>query len=49
MTQKELGLRCGCTRQSISSIENDRYIPLVSLALRISVALGVPVSKLFRL
>ena len=36
MTQQELADRCGCTRQTIIALEQGRYVPSLSLALKIA-------------
>ena len=47
MTQEELALRTGVSRQTIMSIERGRTNPSVLLALIISSALGVDVEEVF--
>lgn len=47
MTQEELALRTGVSRQTIMSIERGRTNPSVLLALKISFALGVNVEEVF--
>jgi putative transcriptional regulator len=47
MTQEELALRTGVSRQTIMSIERGRTNPSVLLALKISSALGVDVEEVF--
>jgi putative transcriptional regulator len=47
LTQEELALACGVTRQTIISIEKEKFIPSVKLALEIASALSVSVEKLF--
>jgi len=36
MTQQELADRCDCTRQTIIMLEQGRYVPSLSLALKIA-------------
>jgi putative transcriptional regulator len=47
MTQEELALRVGVSRQTIMSIEQGRTNPSILLALSISKALGVVVTEVF--
>jgi len=47
MTQKELGERTGVTQRAISYIENNKRIPSVLLAMRISQILNVDIYDLF--
>lgn len=47
MTQEELALRVGVSRQTIMSIEQGRTNPSILLALSISKALGVIVTEVF--
>jgi putative transcriptional regulator len=49
MTQEELALRVGVSRQTIVAIEGGRYDPSVSLAMRIARVFGVPVEQVFTL
>ena len=49
MTQEELALRVGVSRQTIMSIERARTNPSITLALKISLALMVPVEQVFML
>jgi putative transcriptional regulator len=49
LTQTELARAVKVSRQTISSIERGDYNPSTSLALRISIALGVSVDNLFSL
>ncbi|NJD11303.1 MAG: helix-turn-helix transcriptional regulator [Gemmatimonadetes bacterium] len=49
MTQQELADRVGCTRQTIILLEQERYVPSLALALRITRAFGVPVESVFEL
>lgn len=49
LTQQDLAIRVGVTRQSIIFIEQGRFRPSVELALRLARALGVRVEDLFEL
>lgn len=49
MTQQELADRAGCTRQTIILLEQERYVPSLALALRITRVFGVPVEQVFEL
>ena len=47
LTQAEVAQKAGCSRQTINSIENNRFIPSVELALRIAQLLNVRVEDIF--
>ncbi len=49
MTQTDLAIRVGVTRQTILSIEKGNYNPSVALALRLARVFGVTVEELFQL
>jgi len=49
LTQEQLAVQVGSTRQTILSIEKGKYAPSVGLALRISQILGTTVEELFEL
>ena len=49
LTQEELANLIGVSRQTINSIENNRYIPSTVLALKLSKVFGVNVNYLFEL
>lgn len=49
MTQEELALRVGVSRQTIMSIEQSRTNPSILLALSIARALNVPVAEVFQM
>jgi len=47
MTQQELAVRVGVTRQTIIAIEACKYAPSLDLAFRLSRAFGVGVEEVF--
>jgi putative transcriptional regulator len=47
LTQAEVAQKVGCSRQTINSIENNKFIPSVELVLRISQLLNVHVEDIF--
>lgn len=47
MTQEELAVRTGVSRQTIMSIENGNTNPSVLLAFKISKALETPIAEVF--
>ena len=47
MTQQELADRCGCTRQTVIMLEQGKYVPSLSLAFRITIALGSSIEDIF--
>ena len=47
MTQQELADSVGVTRQTIISMEKDKYSPSLELAFRISLIFGEPLEKVF--
>ena len=49
LTQQDLAERVGVSRQTINSIEADRYVPSTVLAIKISDVFGVTVNELFKL
>ena len=49
ITQEELAKKIGVSRQTINSIEKNRYIPSTVLALKLSVLFGKPVNDFFEL
>ena len=49
MTQQDLAKATGVSRQSIISIERGRYVPSLTLALRLAALFGQPVEELFHL
>ncbi len=48
MTQEELALRVGVSRQTVMSIERGATNPSVLLAYKIGMALQVPVTEVFQ-
>ncbi len=49
LTQEELANKIGVSRQTISSIEKNRYVPSTVLSLRLSDLFGKPVNDFFEL
>lgn len=49
LTQDELAQRIGVSRQTINSIEANRYVPSTVLALKLSALFGKPVNEFFKL
>jgi len=49
MTQQELADRIGVSRQTINSIEANRYVPSTVLALKMSAIFGKSVNEFFKL
>jgi len=49
ITQEELAKRIGVSRQTINSIEKNRYIPSTVLALKLSMVFEKPVNDFFEL
>jgi putative transcriptional regulator len=49
MTQQELAERAGCSRQTIVLLEQGRYVPSLSLALKIARIFETTVEELFEL
>ncbi|MCB2204584.1 helix-turn-helix transcriptional regulator [bacterium] len=48
MTQADLARACGCTRQTIIMLEQERYVPSLSLAFAVARVLGASVENVFR-
>jgi len=48
-TQQELAEKVGVSRQSINSIERERYVPSLPLALTFARVFGCPTEKIFTL
>ena len=49
MTQEELALRCGVSRQTVMSIERGQTNPSVLLAYKIASALDTEVTQVFQM
>ena len=49
ITQEELAQKIGVSRQTINSIEKNRYIPSTVLALKLSALFKKPVNDFFEL
>jgi putative transcriptional regulator len=49
ITQEELALKIGVSRQTINSIETNRYVPSTILALKISKVFEKAVNDIFEL
>ena len=49
LTQEELAEKIGVSRQSINSIETNRFVPSTVLALKLSRLFGKPVNDFFEL
>lgn len=49
LTQEDLAKAIGVSRQTINSIEKNRYIPSTVLALKISLVFGKSVNEIFEL
>ena len=47
MTQADLAVAVGVSRQTVISIESGRYLPSLRLAFRIARQFGVPLEQLF--
>lgn len=47
LTQEDLAVRLGVTRQTIIAIENGRYLPSIGLALKVARLFGKPVEEIF--
>lgn len=47
LTQAELARLCKCTRQTIIMLEQERYVPSLSLAFDIAENLGVRIEDVF--
>ena len=48
MTQSELALKIGMTRQTIAAIETGKYAPSLEAAFRIARVFGVPLENVFQ-
>lgn len=49
ITQEELAQKIGVSRQTISSIEKNKYVPSTVLALKLSQLFKKPVNEIFEL
>lgn len=49
LTQQDLAEKVGVSRQTINSIEKNRYVPSTVLALKISKIFGKTVNEIFEL
>ena len=49
MTQQELSDLCGCTRQTIIALEQEKYVPSLILAIKIAKVFGKTVDDIFQL
>ena len=49
LTQEELARAVGVSRQSVNSIERERYTPSLPLALKFARKFGCPTDELFEL
>ena len=48
-TQQELAKAVGVSRQSVNSIERNRYVPSLPLALEFAIVFGCPTDEIFTL
>jgi putative transcriptional regulator len=48
-TQEQLAERVGVSRQSINSIERNRYVPSLELGLEFARVFDCPIDRIFRL
>ena len=49
MTQQELSDQCGCTRQTIIALEQEKYVPSLILAIKIAKVFDKTVDEVFQL
>lgn len=49
LTQAQLAEKVDVTRKTINTIETGKFVPSTVLALKLAMALGVPVEELFAL
>lgn len=47
LTQNDLASLCHCTRQTIIMLEQERYVPSLSLAFHIAHAFGATIEEVF--
>lgn len=48
LSQEELAIKCGVTRQTINAIEQNKYDPTLALAFKLSIQLNIQIDKLFQ-
>ena len=48
MTQQDLAIKVGCTRQTIIALEQGKYVPSIELAFKIARAFGVVLEEVFQ-
>lgn len=48
LSQEELAVRLGVSRQTVNAIENDRYDPMLPLAFGLSGVFGKPIEEIFQ-
>lgn len=47
ITQSELASTCGCTRQTIIMLEQERYVPSLALAFKIARTFDLSIEEVF--
>lgn len=47
LTQEDIAIRVGVSRQTIISLEKGKYNPSISLAFKLARIFGLPVEKIF--
>jgi putative transcriptional regulator len=47
ITQADLAIRVDVSRQTINTIESNKYVPSTVLALKIARVFGIPIEELF--
>ena len=48
ISQEELAVKCGVSRQTVNAIENNKYDPALTLAFHLAQELGTTVDELFK-
>ena len=48
MTQEELAVKAGCTRQTIIALEQEKYVPSIELAFKIARAFNTGLEDVFQ-
>ena len=48
ISQEELAVKCGVSRQTVNVIENNKYDPTLTLAFHLAQELGTTVDELFK-